>query len=59
MQPTLHDKHLVLVAPTQVITGQDGWILHDAEGMYHSDIRVISHLSLVMDARVDLSLIHI
>ena len=53
MQPTLHDKHLVLVAPTQVITGQDGWILHDAEGMYHSDIRVISHLSLVMDARVD------
>ncbi len=59
MQPTLHDKRIVLVAPTQVITGRDGWILNDAEGVYHADVRAISHLSLAMDARIDCIATHI
>lgn len=53
MQPTLHDKELIFVAPTQMITDKGGWISRDGEGVFHSDIRTISHLSLIMDARVD------
>lgn len=54
LQPTLHNCRITLVAPTQAVTGSDGWIRSDAEGIYHADIRAVSQLSLATDAVINL-----
>jgi glycogen debranching enzyme len=53
MQPTLHDAHVLVSAPTQVIAAADGGIGGGAEGVYHSDVRAVSRLSHRVDAVVD------
>jgi glycogen debranching enzyme len=53
MQPTLHDAHVLVSAPTQVVAAADGGIGGGAEGVYHSDVRAVSRLNHRVDAVVD------
>lgn len=53
MQPTLHDAHVLVSAPTQVVAAADGSIGGGAEGVYHSDVRAVSRLCHRLDAVVD------
>src|SRR5215210_1065609 len=53
MQPTLHDAHVLVSAPTQVVAGADGSVGGGAEGVYHYDVRAVSRLCHRVDAVVD------
>jgi glycogen debranching enzyme len=54
VQPTLHDAHVLVSAPTQVVIGTDGRIGGGAQGIYHSDVRVVSRLGYQIGGVVDL-----
>ncbi len=53
MQPTLHDTHVLVSAPTQVVAATDGRIGGGAQGIYHSDIRAVSRLEYRLGGVVD------
>ena len=53
LQPTLHDAHILLRAPTQVVAGADGKIDGGAQGVYHSDVRIVSRLEYRLRGVVD------
>ena len=49
LQPFLHDRCIVIHAPSLVVSAQDGQIAGPADGFYHEDLRALSRL--VISAR--------
>lgn len=50
LQPLLHDSVVVLTAPSQVWSADDGSVDgHGVHGFYHSDVRVLSDILLTID----------
>jgi glycogen debranching enzyme len=50
LQPLLHDLLAATTAPTQAWSGPDGQLRsHGAQGVYHSDVRVLSQAVLLVD----------
>ncbi len=47
-QPFLHDSEVVLRAPAQLWARPDGAIVDGVDGLYVSDVRVLSHLELAV-----------
>lgn len=47
-QPLLHDLHATVSAPTQLWTDRDGQASRGAEGLFHAETRVLSHLELLV-----------
>ena len=47
-QPFLHDSEIVLRAPAQLWARPDGTIAEGVDGLYVSDVRVLSHLALTV-----------
>jgi glycogen debranching enzyme len=50
LQPFLHDAHLSLAAPSLCVSGPDGALRGGADGFYHGDRRVLSHLDAAVEA---------
>ncbi|MDQ1531367.1 MAG: hypothetical protein QOE37_1472, partial [Microbacteriaceae bacterium] len=48
-QPFLHDLEIVLQAPAQLWSAPDGSVARGVEGLWVSDVRILSRIDLTVD----------